>query len=170
MSKNAKKPTLNDILDLAIELARRHSDASPELAAALREYDADLQCAWKKTAPMLPAKEEAAVRPRRRRGRPNRVASGAPLAEQANRNASWLVAFMMREWRVKHGRQRVPAMLWRRWCERPSRRRRKRSACLRARSTLNLFTGTRARPVDSSFVARIRHLLCPKPISPDVYG
>ena len=61
MSKNAKKPTLNDILDLAIELARRHSDASPELAAALREYDADLQCAWKKTAPMLPAKEEAAV-------------------------------------------------------------------------------------------------------------
>lgn len=107
MSKNAKKPTLNDILDLAIELARRHADASPELAAALREYDADLQCAWKKTAPMLPAKEEAAVRPRRRRGRPNRVASGAPLAEQANRNASWLVAFMMREWRVKHGRERV---------------------------------------------------------------
>ena len=107
MSKDAKKPTLNDILDLAIELARRHADASPELAAALREYDADLQCAWKKTAPMLPAKEEAAVRPRRRRGRPNRIASGAPLAEQANRNASWLVAFMRREWRVKHGRERV---------------------------------------------------------------
>ena len=27
--------------------------------------------------------------------------------EQANRNASWLVAFMRREWRVKHGRERV---------------------------------------------------------------
>ena len=35
MSKDAKKPTLNDILDLAIELARRHADASLELAAAL---------------------------------------------------------------------------------------------------------------------------------------
>ena len=108
MSKDTKEPTQDEILDLAMEVARRHTAASSELAAAVREYDADLQCAWKKTAPLWVPNEVAAIRPRRRRGRPKRIASGAPLAEQANRNASWLVAFMRREWRVKHGRERVP--------------------------------------------------------------
>ena len=108
MSKDTKEPTQDEILDLAIEVARRHTAASSELAAAVREYDADLQCAWKKTAPLWVPNEVAAIRPRQRRGRPKRIASGAPLAEQANRNAWWLVAFMRREWRVKHGRERVP--------------------------------------------------------------
>jgi len=80
MSKDAREPTLDDILDLAIEVARRHTAASPELAAALREYDADLQCAWKKTAPLWVPNEVAAIRPRQRRGRPKRIASGAARA------------------------------------------------------------------------------------------
>ena len=34
-------------------------------------------------------------------------AAASTSLNKANRNASWLVAFMMREWRVKHGRERV---------------------------------------------------------------
>ena len=148
MSDDPKKPASNDIIDLAIELARRHADASPELTMALREYDAAVGSAWKGGAPTVTdddilycalelvrwKKETAAANaepddivdraremvrrrvdgsheptlPRRQRGRPRRVAAAARAAEQANRNASWLVAFMMQEWREKHGRERVP--------------------------------------------------------------
>jgi hypothetical protein len=44
----------------------------------------------------------------RRAGRPRRVASEAPPAEQAERNAAWLVAFAQKRWREKNrGHQRV---------------------------------------------------------------
>jgi hypothetical protein len=43
-----------------------------------------------------------------RLGRPPRVASQASAAEQAERNAAWLVAFMLKGWRVHNHRKRVP--------------------------------------------------------------
>src|SRR5262245_53098470 len=42
------------------------------------------------------------------KGRPARIAADAPPAEQAERNAAWLVAFMLKGWRSRHGRKRVP--------------------------------------------------------------
>jgi hypothetical protein len=41
-------------------------------------------------------------------GRPRRVAGEAKQSDQAERNAAWLVAFMQRDWRQRHGRKRVP--------------------------------------------------------------
>jgi hypothetical protein len=45
-----------------------------------------------------------------RLGRPRRVASQAPAAEQAERNAAWLVAFMLKGWRERTHRKRVPGI------------------------------------------------------------
>jgi hypothetical protein len=45
-----------------------------------------------------------------RTGRPPRVASQASAAEQAERNAAWLVAFMLKDWRLHHHRKRVPGI------------------------------------------------------------
>jgi cytochrome P450 len=42
------------------------------------------------------------------RGRPHRVASAALAAEQAERNAAWLVAFAKKAWCKRNGRKRVP--------------------------------------------------------------
>lgn len=41
-------------------------------------------------------------------GRHHRVASKAPAAEQAERNAAWLVAFAQKSWRERNHRKRVP--------------------------------------------------------------
>lgn len=46
--------------------------------------------------------------PQPARGRPRRIASKAPLREQAERNATWLVAIKMKNWRNEHRRKRVP--------------------------------------------------------------
>ena len=43
-------------------------------------------------------------------GRPPRVAGQASAAEQAERNAAWLVAFMLKDWRLHHHRKRVPGI------------------------------------------------------------
>lgn len=43
-----------------------------------------------------------------RHGRPHRVPSAAPAIEQAERNAAWLVAFMLKSWREQNHRKRVP--------------------------------------------------------------
>jgi hypothetical protein len=41
-------------------------------------------------------------------GRPPRVASKAPAPEQAEHNAAWWVAFMLKNWREQNRRERVP--------------------------------------------------------------
>jgi hypothetical protein len=41
-------------------------------------------------------------------GRPDRVANEVSAIEQAERNAAWLVGFMLKDWRSHHGRKRVP--------------------------------------------------------------
>jgi hypothetical protein len=41
-------------------------------------------------------------------GRPRRVASKAPAPEQAEHNAAWWVAFMLKSWREQNRRERVP--------------------------------------------------------------
>src|SRR5258708_7361455 len=41
-------------------------------------------------------------------GRPPRIAGRAPPAQQAERNAAWLVASQQRSWRERNGRGRVP--------------------------------------------------------------
>jgi hypothetical protein len=46
----------------------------------------------------------------RKLGRPPRVARQASAAEQAERNAAWLVAFMLKGWRVRTHRKRVPGI------------------------------------------------------------
>jgi len=43
------------------------------------------------------------------RGRPSRIAAEAQPAEQAERNAAWLVAFALKDWRERNGRKRVPS-------------------------------------------------------------
>jgi hypothetical protein len=43
-----------------------------------------------------------------KQGRPHRIASEAPAAEKAERNAAWLVAFAQKGWRKRNGRKRVP--------------------------------------------------------------
>jgi len=43
------------------------------------------------------------------RGRPLRIAAEAQPVEQAERNAAWLVAFALKEWREGSGRKRVPS-------------------------------------------------------------
>jgi hypothetical protein len=45
-----------------------------------------------------------------RLGHPPRVASQASAGEQAERNAAWLVAFMLKGWRVRTHRKRVPGI------------------------------------------------------------
>ena len=45
-----------------------------------------------------------------KRGRPHRVASKVPSAEQAERNAAWLVAFAQKDWRKRNARERVPRL------------------------------------------------------------
>ena len=144
--------------------------ASSELAAAVREYDADLQCAWKKTAPLWVPNEVAAIRPRQRRGRPKRIASGAPLAEQANRNASWLVAFMRREWRVKHGRERAPRDVMDKMVREAVAEAAKAFRVPESQIDVESVYWNARKTGNSSLLARIRHLLCPKPIFPEVYG
>ena len=42
---------------------------------------------------------------------PHRVASGAPAAAQAERNAAWLVAFAQKGWLKRNGRKRVPGVV-----------------------------------------------------------
>src|ERR1700693_4755193 len=43
------------------------------------------------------------------RGRPSRIAAEAQPAEQAERNAAWLVALASKDWRERNGRKRVPS-------------------------------------------------------------
>jgi hypothetical protein len=43
--------------------------------------------------------------------RPRRLASEAPAAEQAERNAAWLVAFAQKSWLKRNGRKRVPGVV-----------------------------------------------------------
>jgi hypothetical protein len=43
-----------------------------------------------------------------RLGRPPRIAGEATPVEQAERNAAWLAAFTLKEWRDRHCRERVP--------------------------------------------------------------
>jgi hypothetical protein len=43
-----------------------------------------------------------------KRGRPPRIANEAPKIKQAERNATWLVAGMLKKWRLDHGREKVP--------------------------------------------------------------
>jgi hypothetical protein len=43
------------------------------------------------------------------RGRAFRIAAEAQPAEQAERNAAWLVAFALKEWRERNGRKRAPS-------------------------------------------------------------
>jgi hypothetical protein len=45
---------------------------------------------------------------RRGRGRPFRIAGDAPAAEQAERNAAWLIAYRLKAWCRRHGRERAP--------------------------------------------------------------
>ncbi len=45
------------------------------------------------------------------RSRPHRVASEAPPAAQAERNAAWLVAFARKGWLKRNGRTRVPGVV-----------------------------------------------------------
>jgi hypothetical protein len=45
---------------------------------------------------------------KRKRGRPRRKAAKARPAEQAERNAAWLVAAALKGWRKESGRARVP--------------------------------------------------------------
>ena len=45
------------------------------------------------------------------RSRPHRVASEAPAAAQAERNAAWLVAFAQKGWLKRNGRKRVPGVV-----------------------------------------------------------
>jgi hypothetical protein len=45
------------------------------------------------------------------RSRPHRVASEAPAAVQAERNAAWLVAFAQKGWLKRNGRKRVPGVV-----------------------------------------------------------
>ena len=45
------------------------------------------------------------------RSRPHRVASEAPAAAQAERNAAWLVAFARKGWLKRNGRKRVPGVV-----------------------------------------------------------
>jgi hypothetical protein len=47
--------------------------------------------------------------PAQRPGRPPRLAHQASTAEQAERNAAWLVAFILEGWRVRTHRKRAPA-------------------------------------------------------------
>ena len=42
-------------------------------------------------------------------GRPFRVAAEAQPAEQAERNAAWLVAFALKDWSERYGQKRVPS-------------------------------------------------------------
>jgi len=45
------------------------------------------------------------------RSRPHRVASEAPAAAQAERNAAWLVALAQKGWLKRNGRKRVPGVV-----------------------------------------------------------
>jgi hypothetical protein len=49
--------------------------------------------------------------PEEQRSRPHRVASEAPAAAQAERNAAWLLAFAQKGWLRRNGRKRVPGVV-----------------------------------------------------------
>jgi hypothetical protein len=49
---------------------------------------------------------------KRQRGRPRRNAAKARPAEQAERNAAWLVAAAQKGWRKEHGKARVPGEIF----------------------------------------------------------
>jgi hypothetical protein len=49
--------------------------------------------------------------PQEQRSRPHRVASEAPAAAQAERNAAWLLAFAQKGWLRRNGRKRVPGVV-----------------------------------------------------------
>lgn len=46
-----------------------------------------------------------------KQGRPHRVPTAAPLPEKAERNAAWLVACELKNWRECHNRKRVPGVI-----------------------------------------------------------
>ena len=48
----------------------------------------------------------------RQRGRPRRKPAKARPGEQAERNAAWLVAAALKEWRKEHGKARVPGEIF----------------------------------------------------------
>ena len=61
-------------------------------------------------APALVAELLGQPAPQREtRGRPFRIAAEAQPAEQAERNAAWLVAFALKDWRERNGQKRVPS-------------------------------------------------------------
>ena len=47
---------------------------------------------------------------RRGRGRPFRIAGDAPAAEQAERNAAWLLGYLLKAWRRQHGHEPAVAL------------------------------------------------------------
>ena len=49
---------------------------------------------------------------KRQRGRPRRKPAKARPGEQAERNAAWLVAAALKEWRKEHGKARVPGEIF----------------------------------------------------------
>jgi hypothetical protein len=66
---------------------------------------------WKMPGPMSKLVDELLGQPveeRRGRGRPRRVSSDAPPAEQAERNVAWALAYQMASWRKQTGKRRVP--------------------------------------------------------------
>ena len=93
--------------------AQQRRDENEELAAAYSVYVADLVDAWREDPEFGNALHVAVVvgniKPLKKYlCFARRNAAKAPPAEQAERNAAWLVAAAQKAWRKQHGKARVP--------------------------------------------------------------